>query len=144
MPDLLIHLKPEQGYNNVFELGQYDMKLTRFGIVQLKQGTEWSAETGDFEAALVLLGGKCAVKGRDFAFAEVGGRRNVFDGKPHTVYLPRRTACTVTALTDVDFALNESPASRDTARPTVITPEMTHGMTIGRDNFPRQATVMID
>ena len=48
MPNLLIHLKPEQVYNNVFELGQYDMKLTRFGIVQLKQGTGWSADTGDF------------------------------------------------------------------------------------------------
>ena len=115
MPNLLIHLAPKQGYNNVFELGQYDMKLTRFGIVQLKQGTAWSYDTGDFEAALVLLGGKCAVKGKGFEFAEVGGRRNVFDGKPHTVYLPRRTACTVTALTDMDFALNESPATRDTA-----------------------------
>ena len=36
MPNLLIHLTPGPGYNNVFELGQYDMKLTRFGIVQLK------------------------------------------------------------------------------------------------------------
>ena len=144
MPNLLIHLAPQQGYNNVFELGQYDMKLTRFGIVQLKQGTSWSADTGDFEAALVLLGGKCSVRGKGFEFAEVGGRKNVFDGKPHTVYLPRHTAYTVTALNDMDFALNESPATRDTARPTVITPEMTRTITIGRDNFLRYATIMLD
>ena len=144
MSNLLIHLNPQQGYNNVFELGQYDMKLTRFGIVQLKQGTEWSADTGDFEAALVLLGGKCAVKGKGFEFAEVGGRKNVFDGKPYTVYLPRHTAYTVKALTDMDFALNESPATRDTAKPTVITPEMTRTITIGRDNFFRYATIMLD
>ncbi|MBO4303639.1 MAG: 5-deoxy-glucuronate isomerase, partial [Lentisphaeria bacterium] len=144
MPDLLIHLAPQQGYNNVFELGQFDMKLTRFGIVQLKEGTSWRGNTGEFEAALVLLGGKCAVKGDNFAFGEVGARRNVFDGKPHTVYLPRRTAYTVTALTDMDFALNESPASRDTAKPTVITPEMTRTITIGRDNFLRYATIMLD
>ena len=144
MPNLLIHLAPKQGYNNVFEPGQYDMKLTRFGLVQLKAGTSWSADTGDFEAALVLLGGKCAVKGEGFAFSEVGGRKNVFDGKPHTVYIPRRTAYTVTALTDLDLALNESPATRDTARPTVITPEMTRTITIGRDNFMRYATIMLD
>ncbi|MBP1583687.1 MAG: 5-deoxy-glucuronate isomerase [Victivallales bacterium] len=144
MSNLLIHLNPVQGYNNVFQVGEYDMALTRFGIVQLAQGTSWEANTGEYEAALVILGGKFAIRGDGFNFAEVGGRKSVFDGKPHTVYLPRRTACTVTALTDVDFALNESPASRDTARPTVITPEMTHGMTIGRDNFTRQATVMID
>jgi len=144
MSNLLIHLNPVQGYNNVFQVGEYDMALTRFGIVQLAKGTSWEYNTGEYEAALVILGGKFAIRGAGFDFAEVGGRKSVFDGKPHTVYLPRRTACTVTALTDVDFALNESPASRDTARPTVITPEMTHGMTIGRDNFTRQATVMID
>ena len=93
--NLLIHLAPEQGYNNVFELGEYNMKLTRFGILQLKAGSSWSSDTGEFEVALVMLGGKCSVKGDKFEFAEVGGRKNVFDGKPHAVYLPRRTAYTV-------------------------------------------------
>ncbi len=144
MPNLLIHLAPEQGYNNVFELGEYNMKLTRFGILQLKAGTSWKSCTGEFEVALVLLGGICSVKGRDFLFAEVGGRKNVFDGKPHTVYLPRRTEFEVTALTDMDLAVNESPASRDTAKPTVITPEMTRTISIGRDNFTRAATIMLD
>ena len=144
MAELLIHLDPRQGYNKVFDLGEYDMKLTRFGIVQLKQGSSWQYDSGEFEAALVLLGGKCAVRGEGFDFPEVGGRKNVFDGKPHTVYLPRRTKCTVTALTDMDFALNESPATRDTAKPTVITPEMTRTITIGRDNFFRYATIMLD
>ena len=144
MSNLLINLKPAEGYNNVFELGEYNMKLTRFGILQLAAGNSWSSNTGEFEVALVLLGGKCAVKGDNFEFAEVGSRKNVFDGKPYTVYLPRRTAYTVTALTAVDIAVNEAPASRDTAAPTVITPEMTRTISIGRDNFTRAATIMID
>ena len=142
--NLLIHLDPIQGYNNVFELGEYDMKLTRFGILQLKAGSSWSSETGEFEVALVILGGKCSVKGGDFDFAEVGARKNVFDGKPHAVYLPRHTAYTVTAITDMDLAVNESPATRDTARPTLITPEMTRTISIGRDNFTRAATIILD
>ena len=144
MAELLFHLNPEPGYNRVFDVGERGMELTRFGILQLAAGASYVGNTGEFEAALVLLGGKCSVKGENFGFAEVGGRKNVFDGKPYTVYLPRRTAYAVTALTDLDIAVNESPATRDTARPTVITPEMTRTFPIGRDNFTRSATVMLD
>ncbi len=144
MANLLIKTTPKQGYVNIFEPGEYNMKLTRFGLLTLEAGTSWKSETGEFEVALVLLGGKCSVKGDGFEFAEVGGRKNVFDGKPHTVYLPRRTAYEVTAVTDVDIAVNEAPATRDTARPTVITPEMTRTISIGRDNFTRAATIMLD
>lgn len=142
--NLLIHLSPVQGYNPVFALGEYNMQLTRFGIVQLAQGTVYSGNTGDFEMAIVTLGGKFSAEGDNWKFAEVGGRKNVFDGKPHTLYMPRHTAFTITALTDCDFAVNESPASRDTALPTVITPEMTRTISIGRDNFTRAATIMLD
>ncbi len=143
--NLLIKTNVKNGYNPVFKLNEYNMKLTRFGIVQLFKGESYEGDTGDFEAALVILGGKCSVMGKGFEFKEVGERKDVFSGKPHTVYLPRNTRYIVTALTDaMDFALNESPASRDTARPCVITPDMTRGLVIGRDNFLRHATVMID
>ena len=142
--NLLIHLEPQNGYNKVFDVGEYNMELTRFGIGQLTAGSSFSGNTGEFEMAIVTLGGKFSAKGEGWEFAEVGGRKNVFDGKPHTLYLPRRTAFTLTAITDCDFAVNESPASRDTARPTVITPEMTRTITIGRDNFTRIAVIMLD
>ena len=79
MAELLFHLKPGQGYNNVFELGDRGMKLTRFGVLQLKAGTSYSGSTGEFEAAFVLLGGKCSFKGKDFDFSEVGGQPQTFD-----------------------------------------------------------------
>ena len=144
MSNLLIHTAPVQGYNRIFDIGEYRMRLTRFGLIKLAAGMTYAGNTGENELALVLLGGKCSVKGDGFDFAEVGGRKNVFDGKPYTVYLPRRTAYTVTALTDLDIAVNESPATRDTARPTVITPEMTRTISIGRYNFTRAATIMLD
>lgn len=141
---LLIHLSPKQGYNKIFDVGEYNMELTSFGLIQLADGTSYKGSTGDFEVALVLLGGKCSVKGKDFHFAEVGKRKNVFDGKPHTVYLPRHTDYEITALGDVDIAYNASPATRDTARPTVITPEECRTLSLGRDNFSRAATIMLD
>ena len=144
MAELLIHLAPRQGYNGVFDVGEHDMALTRFGIVQLAAGSVYSGSTGEFEVALVVLGGKFSAAGKNLNFAEVGGRKDVFSGKPHTLYLPRRTEYVLTALTDCDFAVNESPASRDTARPALITPEMTRTISIGRDNFTRAATIMLD
>ena len=141
---LLIHLELKQGYNKVFDRGEHNMALTAFGVIQLAAGSSYRASTGECEVALVLLGGRCAVRGEAFDFAEVGARRNVFDGRPHTVYLPRRTAYEIAAVTDADIAYNASPATRDTAKPCVITPEMTRELTLGRDNFTRKATIMID
>ncbi len=142
---LLIKTDVKEGYNKVLEVGEYHMKLTSFGILKLSADKHYSADTGEFEVALVILGGKCSVAGDNFRFAEVGGRKDVFSGRPHTVYLPRRTKYTVTAITEtMELAVNASPATRDTAAPCVITPEMTRELFIGRDNFSRKATVMID
>lgn len=144
MPELLIRSNFRRGLNRVFDVGEYGMRLTRFSLVVLGDGEVCSGDTGEFEAALVFLGGRARVSGDGFDFPEVGRRRDVFSGRPHTVYLPRRTRYTVTALGGVDFALNESPASRDTARPCVIAPEDTRTISIGRDNFRRDATIMLD
>ncbi len=90
MEKLLVKLGKElkSGYNPVFKNHTLGMKLTSFGILALRKGETYTADTGDNEVALVILGGKCRVKGEDFDFAEVGGRKDVFSGKPYTVYLP--------------------------------------------------------
>ena len=79
--NLLIHLSPTQGYNKVFELGQFNMALTRFGIVQLAKGSSYTGNTGKFEMAIITLGGKFSAKGDNWEFAEIGGRKDVFSGK---------------------------------------------------------------
>ena len=33
--NLKIELKPQQGYNKVFDVGEYGMKLTKFGVLKL-------------------------------------------------------------------------------------------------------------
>ena len=142
--NLLIHCPEKQGYTPIFDCGQYGMKLTAFGLLRLAPGAVYPLATGEYECALVFLGGRAGIAGKNFAFANVGGRNSVFDGKPHAVYLPRRTACTVTALTPVEIAVNWSPASRDTAKPTLIAPETTRELIIGRDNFTRKATIILD
>ncbi len=68
---------------------------------RLTSGGTWEHGTADCEAALVILGGRCAVTSDRGDWPSVGRRPNVFGGMPHALYLPRRTAFTVTALTDV-------------------------------------------
>ena len=142
--NLLIRCKPGSGYNKVFDVGEYGMKLTQFGLVKLAKGETYAAETGDMEVALVLIGGNFRASGDGWDFTVADGRTSPFTGKPHCLYLPRRTRYTLEALTDVELAFNGSPATRDTARPTLIRPENTRHIELGKDNWRRTSEIILD
>ena len=139
-----IELSPVQGYNKVFDVGEYGMKLTKFGLIKLANGTSYAGETGEMEVALVLMGGNFAAKGDGWSFEVTDGRKNPFTGKPYCLYLPRHTAYTLTALSDVELAYNASPATRDTAKPTLIRPEDTRHISLGKDNWTRTSEIILD
>ena len=141
---LLIHLSPKQGYNKVFDVGEYDMRLTQFGVIKLAAGTTYSGNTAETEVALVLIGGNFKAAGDGWSFEVANGRKSPFTGKPHCLYLPRRTAYTITALSDVELAYNGSPATRDTAKPTLIRPEDTRHIELGARNFTRTSEIILD
>ena len=147
--NLRIPLSPVQGYNKIFDVGEYGMRLTRFGLLKLAKGTSYEGDTGENELALVLIGGNFAAHvlrdggvAADFSVAD--GRTSPFAGKPHCLYLPRRTQFAITALTDVELAWNGSPVTRDTAAPTLIRPEDTRHLSLGRDNWSRTSEIIID
>ena len=147
--NLRIPLAPVQGYNKVFDVGEYGMKLTRFGLLKLAKDTTYAGDTGETELALVLIGGNFAasvlcggVNAAEFTVAD--GRTSPFTGKPHCLYLPRHTAFRIEALSDVELAWNESPATRDTAKPTLIRPEDTRHIALGKDNWTRTSEIILD
>ncbi|MBQ2628533.1 MAG: 5-deoxy-glucuronate isomerase [Kiritimatiellae bacterium] len=151
--NLRVKLSPQQGYNKIFDVGEYGMKLTKFGLLKLAKGTSYEGDTGESEVAFVLIGGKfratarssvAAAGAKEDAFEVANGRTSPFTGKPHCLYLPRRTKYTITALTDVELAYNGSPATRDTAKPTLIKPEDTRHIALGRDNWTRTSEIILD
>lgn len=142
--NLLIHLDPKEGYNKIFDVGEYDMRLTKFGLIKLSKGASYSDTTGEMEAALVLMGGNFKASGEGWEFTVENGRKSPFTGKPHCLYMPRRTSYTITALSDVELAFNGSPATRDTAKPTMIQPEDTRHIEIGARNFFRTSEIILD
>ncbi len=151
--NLRIPLKAVQGYNKVFDVGEYGMKLTKFGLLKLAKGTSYEGDTGENEVALVLIGGNfratarssvAAAGAKEDAFEVADGRTSPFTGKPHCLYLPRNTKYAITALSDVELAYNGSPATRDTARPTLIKPEDTRHIALGKDNWTRTSEIILD
>ena len=142
--NLLIRCKPEKGYNKIFDVGEYNMKLTKFGLIHLAAGEAYTSDTAATEVALVLIGGNFKAEGDGWSFTVTDGRKSPFTGKPHCLYMPRNTKYTITALSDVELAYNGSPVTRDTAKPTLIRPEDTRHIELGARNFTRTSEIILD
>ena len=67
----------------------------------LRQGEIWEGNTGDNEYAIILLSGNYSVKTNSGEWETQNGRRSVFQGIAHTLYLPRHTAFALTAQSEV-------------------------------------------
>ncbi len=110
---------------------------------RLAQGQTWSHDTGECEAAMVLLGGRCAVRSNRGEWAGVGRRPDVFSGMPYALYLPRRTSFTLVALTErVDVAYCWVPTDQD-HQARLVTPADSQIEIRGGNNATRQINSII-
>lgn len=67
----------------------------------MKQGEKWIANTGGNEYAIILLGGNYSVKTDKGNWETGNGRKDVFSGIAHSLYLPRNTQFELTADSEV-------------------------------------------
>ena len=111
-------------------------KLLDFNLLSLAGGQTCAGDSGDREILAVILGGKGTFSVNSHTFQNVGGRPNVFSGKPHSVYIPCRSDYTVTASSRLEVGLCSAP-SELAVEPYVISPaEITSGVW-GAANFSR-------
>lgn len=75
-------------------------EFLNFEARTMRRGETWSADTGDNEYAIILLGGNFAVTSDKGAWRTENGRKDVFSGIAHALYLPRHTRFTLTAESD--------------------------------------------
>ena len=134
----------EPGFNRVLDIGDCRMAMTGFGLVKLADGESWSGDSAGNEIVLVVLGGTCAVTAGSTDFGQIGERPDVFSGYPYTVFVPPGTAYSITGTSDVEVAVCESPSDQP-GTPALIKPDEVAPtfMTIGKENFTRDAIVMI-
>jgi 5-deoxy-glucuronate isomerase len=99
MSELLI--RPERFTDRIEDFGY---EYLSFEVRKLAQGGQYEGDTGSSELAMVVLGGVCSVQTPQGAWQAIGGRSSVFDGLPHTLYLPVSTAFSISADTGSDLA----------------------------------------
>jgi 5-deoxy-glucuronate isomerase len=116
--------------------------LIHFQARRLSEGATWQAETGGNELAIVMLGGTVDIDSGRGRWEGVGGRRDVFEGPPHAVYLPRQTDFIVEAQTDCELGVAWVPTSEDHP-PQRITPGDVDVEIRGGDNVTRQINDII-
>ena len=131
------------GYTPLCKIGECSLKMLEFGIVKLEPGGNVTLETQDKETAFIILAGTC-----DFAFdntvwQNVGGRRSVFEGKAHSVYLPRNKKIQISAGRHVKIAVAATPIDIDT-KPQLLGPEQVSSSIWGVKPWERDTHFIID
>ena len=94
-------VRPEVFENRAADFG---LEHLSFAVRKLKVGETFAEEITGNELAIVPMGGVCSVTSNRGEWPVVGGRKDVFEGMPHTLYLPVNTKYKVTAVTDCDLA----------------------------------------
>ena len=141
--DYLKHYKAKRGFTQISKIGDGNLKLTEFGLIKLDKGENCKLNSGKMENVLIILGGKCSVSGDGFDFPALGERKDVFSGKPYTVFIPAGKEYTVSADTDVEIAWTASPAGKTDSTSYVIMPDQVKEAHIGKENFQRDAYLML-
>jgi 5-deoxy-glucuronate isomerase len=128
-----ISVPTENGHN---QLSENPCKLLDFELLNLDDGQHYEANSGDREVLAVLLGGKATFTINNQTFANIGGRPNVFAGKPHSVYIPCGAAYTIEGNGHAQIGLCSAPSELQT-EPYVINPSQVTAGVWGAANFSR-------
>ncbi len=85
------------GYKEIVT-SEAELEVIGFDLINLQPGKSITKASGEYELGLVILSGTCNISAEGFKADNLGTRRNVFDGKPTTVYMPRDMEYTVEAI----------------------------------------------
>ncbi len=110
----------------------------------LQKGESWQGNTGNDEYGFILLSGNYTVRTDKGTWETVNGRKNVFSGLAHTLYLPPHTEFHFTAQSDVlDLAAGWC-ASKASFPARFKTPAEVAIEIRGGDNATRQINSLIE
>lgn len=135
--------KVGKGKQNIVLVGEGGLKKSAFDLIKLSAGETYTSNTEGFESAFVILSGSCHIKGNSFSYADLGSRKDVFSGKPTTVYLPIQTDYQLIAITNVEIAVC-SALSTKKYEPVLIKPQDVKEVILGAGNWERKAHFVID
>lgn len=125
------------GYEKAVTERNAPLSYAELDFLKLADGQSYTVDECGKEFVLVVLYGRCEVKGEGFTFA-VGKRESVFDGAAETAYIGKDTPFTVIGKGgDVKIAVCKAPA-RQSYKPYQIKAEDVVVKTFGKDSFVRE------
>ena len=114
-----------------------------FNARLLKQGEVWAGNTENSEFGIILLSGNYSIKTDKGNWKTVNGRKDVFSGIAHTLYLPRHTDFELKAESELlDIACGWCETNEDHSV-HFKTPENVEIEIRGGDNATRQINSLI-
>jgi 5-deoxy-glucuronate isomerase len=131
------------GLTSVVAKNEGGLKKAIFDLLKLEAGNTFNGNTKMCESAFVILSGTCSITGNEFDYQNIGIRKDVFSGKPASVYLPNNTVYEVKAITDVEIGICSAESTLHT-KPVLIKPEDVVEMDLGVINWSRKAHFIID
>lgn len=134
---------PKKGYTCLSKIGESSLQLIEFGIVELWEGDRLIFDTQDKETAFIILSGQASFRFDDQYWPDVGGRRSVFEGRAHSVYLPRGKQVEISARMHFKAAVCGAPIEEDT-QPQLVLPEQTRRVKLGTQPWERVTDFIID
>ena len=138
---LLARSSPEKDIYQSITSAEAGWSHLNFMARTMKKGQKWSGQTGNNEYLFVLMAGNLRASTSAGSWTTSNGRKNVFRGLPHAVYLPPETDFEMSASGDfLDIACGWCEAA-DEFPARLISPEDVVKMGIeyrGGDNASRQ------
>ena len=109
-----------------------------FEAREMELNETWEHDTQDNEMVIVLLSGNFKVSSSHGDWETINGRKDVFSGVAHTLYLPRNSQFKLTATSkNLDIAYGWCKSDEDFPA-KFVTPEETPVVIFGGDNATRQ------
>ena len=135
---------PTLGYTKICEIGKCSLKKLEFGIIELEAGTSLDFYTEDKETAFIMLEGHCDVSCGDLSWENVGNRNTVFENrKAESIYMPKETSLTISALDHVKIAVCATPVEEKT-EPQVLREDHVNIKLLGQVPYQRETSFIID
>ena len=125
-------------------------RLLTFGLLTLDNNKkEFNEEANNYEGIINIISGSCniTIEGEDFEkvhYTNVGGRNNIFEGKPEMVYFPINSKIKIYNIKEENLICGIARAqSNETYNPQVVRENDVEIKKSGRDNWQREVYIGI-
>jgi 5-deoxy-glucuronate isomerase len=98
---LLAKSSPDEEKYQTISAEEAGWKYLNFTAKSMKPGQKWKGETGVNEYLFVLLGGNFSAETSAGTWKTWNGRKDVFSGMPHALYLPPHTEFDISPAGDI-------------------------------------------